>query len=308
MIGETGPGKFRKIGKIPIIIVMALSFSVCALPLKKEITNWKPDGPSEVYNGENLYLYMDGGASIYQEYGFIRLLVQNYRSPNALSLTLEIYEMISPAAAYGIYTFKRSSQGSIVSLGQEGCQEDYYLNFWKGHFLITMTCSDIGQEAVDGLLVIGKAVDTKIREAGSKPKLAESLPREGLLAFSAQYYKGYLGLFNSYPFSNRDIFNFREGIRGNYRAGYSVYILKYENAHDCQKNYVAARDLLMKEPRYKNFRQIENGGLTFRDTAGAHMTVGVFKQYIVIVIDQTSSTRATDTLRMAFRGLSETVD
>ena len=115
---------------------------------------WSRDGAPQEFVGEDLYTYIDGGAEIYQEYGFRRMVVQDYRSPAGKSVSLEIFEMETPAAAYGMFTFKRSGQGRIVPLGSGTELEDYYLNFWKGRFLVTLTGFDATTPTIDGLLAV----------------------------------------------------------------------------------------------------------------------------------------------------------
>lgn len=267
------------------------------LPAEKEIVGWEADGGFQEFQGDDLFLYMDGGAAIYQEYGFVRLLVQSYRSLKGKSLTLEIFDLASPAAAYGIYTFKNSPQGTRIPIGQEGCLEEYYLNFWKGHYLVTLTGLENEKETLEGLKKIGTLVDAKIKESHPEPALLNLLPEEGLLKSSIKYFMGHLGLFNSYAFSTQDIFQLREGIRGDYASDYSVYIIKYESPNVCQKRVAAVRDALQKNTKYKDFLAIDSGAFRFEDTMGDRISVNVFHQYLMILSDKVSFERAPDTLR-----------
>ena len=99
------------------------------------------DEPQYV-EGEDLFLLINGGAEIYHEYGFKQAVVQSYADDQDRSLNLEIYEMLDPAAGYGIFTFKRGKGGRDLELGDEACLQDYYLNVWKGDFLITFVGFD----------------------------------------------------------------------------------------------------------------------------------------------------------------------
>ncbi|MBE3111603.1 MAG: hypothetical protein IMZ46_14045, partial [Acidobacteria bacterium] len=42
------------------------------LPADNAASGWTKDGELQEYEGEDLYTYIDGGAEIYQEYGFRR--------------------------------------------------------------------------------------------------------------------------------------------------------------------------------------------------------------------------------------------
>jgi hypothetical protein len=94
------------------------------LPADGSVPGWTRDGEPQEFVGEDLYTYIDGGAEIYQEYGFRRVVVQDYESRAGKSVSLEIFEMADPAAAYGIFTFKRSGRGKVVPLGSRAELED----------------------------------------------------------------------------------------------------------------------------------------------------------------------------------------
>ena len=64
---------------------------------------------------------------------------------------LEIYKMENPISAFGIYSFKTSSDGEKADIGNDALFEDYYLNFWKGEFLITLVGFDTEKETIDDL-------------------------------------------------------------------------------------------------------------------------------------------------------------
>ncbi|MCK7579399.1 MAG: hypothetical protein MZV65_29205 [Chromatiales bacterium] len=49
---------------------------------------WRPDGDIQRYAGEDLFVYIDGGAEIYHEYGFRRVVARDYRNAAGKSVTL----------------------------------------------------------------------------------------------------------------------------------------------------------------------------------------------------------------------------
>jgi len=126
------------------------------------VVGWAPDGEAQSAVGENLFLLIDGGAEVYLEHGFKEALFQAYKTEDGKSINLEIYEMVSPEAAHGIYTFKTGNEGNPVDVGQEGWLESYYLNFRKGNFLITIIGLDTDIGTLDGIKKIARAVDSKL--------------------------------------------------------------------------------------------------------------------------------------------------
>jgi hypothetical protein len=221
------------------------------LPTDGAVPGWSRDGDPQEFVGEDLYTYIDGGAEIYQEYGFRRVVVQDYQSSAGKSVSLEIFEMETPSAAYGMFTFKRSGQGRIVPLGSAGELEDYYLNFWKGRFLVTLTGFDATTPTVDGLLSVAGAVDKKLTKRAGAPDLVAALPGEGLKPQSVKYLKGLLGLNNVYPFNTARGLAFAEAVKGDYNEGAFLIVLDYGSAEVRVKAWAELETFLQGGDRFK---------------------------------------------------------
>lgn len=197
------------------------------VPESGAVPGWARDGQAQEFAGEDLYTYIDGGAEIYQEYGFRGVVVQDFKDASDRSVSLEIFEMAAPEAAYGMYTFKRSGKGKLLSLGAGGDLEDYYLNFWKGRFLVTLTGFDESPETLAGVQALAGAVDAKIADKAAPPSLVAALPLTGLKPGSVKYLKGLLGLNNVYPFYTARGFDFQAAVKGDYVDGSTLLVLDY---------------------------------------------------------------------------------
>jgi hypothetical protein len=221
------------------------------LPDGNAVPGWAKDGEPQEYEGEELYTYIDGGAEIYKEYGFRRIIIQDYKNAKGKSVSLEIFEMETPAAAFGMFSFKRSGSGRPVALGAGAELEAYYLNFWKGRFLVTLTGFDEAPETVDGLRAVAGIVDSKIREAGEPPALVGALPEKGLRTGSVKYLKGLLGLNNIYPFYTARGLAFGEAVRGVYENGATLLILDYGTADARARAWLDLKAFLSGSDRFK---------------------------------------------------------
>ena len=266
------------------------------LPAERELGLWKARGVPQVFLGEDLYVYMDGGAAIYHEYGFKQLLVQDYVDPYGRSLTLEVFEMDEPAAAFGIYTFKSGSQGKRVDLGQEGSLEDYYLNFWEGRYLITLTGFDRAAETTQGLLRVGQLVDSRINWPAAPPALVGLLPGRDLITSSVKYFRGPLGLFQNYPFTTTDVFGIKAGVKGDYSAGYSFYIIGYETPERSLERFAAVAKSLQEDPQFKNFRMAAKNTAFLEDRQGRCLGLRALRRWILIVLGHVSAESAASLL------------
>ncbi len=233
-----------------------------------EAGGWAKDGAAETYEGEALYDYINGGAEIYHEYGFRRVVLQDYKDGRGRSVSLEIFEMMTPAAAYGKFTFKRSGKGRPVALGSEAELESYYLNFWKGPFLVTLTGFDEDRETAEGLLVLGAAVDGRIRTTGRRPLLVDALPPEGLRLGSVKFIRGWLGLNSLYPFPSARGLHFGEGIGGAYDNGATLIILDHGPGGGAEGSWTESAASLAASARFEFIETADPSVAGFRDAKG----------------------------------------
>lgn len=264
------------------------------IPAEAESGAWKKDGSPQEYKGEDLFLYIDGGADIYREYGFKQVVVQDFLSKKGRSLSLEIFEMTSPESAYGIYTFKTHSGGKALALGDEAQLADYYLNFWKGNFLVTITGFNEDEETAKGLEEIGMAVDKKIASREKRPALVSMLLEKGLIPSSLKYFRGNLGLYNSYPFFTEDIFAFQEGVKGDYEDGYSLYIIPYPTQEECQSRLYDAEIKFKQGQRYKSYTSLGQSLFRVEDGKGNSIFVSHHERYLLIVLGKMGQAQARE--------------
>jgi hypothetical protein len=254
------------------------------LPQKNELKNWKGEKASRLYKGEDLFLYIDGGAEIYHEYGFKQVLVQDYKSADGKSLTLEIFELANSECAFGIFTFKSSGKGRTIAVGQDGQLEDYYLNFWKGNILVTLTGFDGSPQVIQGLLLIANSVDAKIKTRGTRPSLVGAFPKEWSAASRPKYLKGYLGLYNNHQFFSRDVFRFKEGLTGNGPPGSKIFLLAYFTAEECQKRFREVETAFKQDQNYKDFKRRDARFFQVHDEKGNVLLAKLMGRYLAIVL------------------------
>lgn len=257
------------------------------LPDDKAVQGWARDDEPQEFEGEDLYAYIDGGAEIYEEYGFTRVIVQDYKSDKDRSVSLEIFEMASPAAAFGMFTFKRSGQGEVLALGGGAELESYYLNFWKGRFLVTLTGFDEAVETVNGLAALGRAVEAKLPAGAEAPDLIVRLPKEGLRTESVKYLKGLLGLNNVYPFYTARGMAFKEAVRGLYESGETLIILDYGGAEARHAAWLELRSGLETSGRFERPMNYLADAVAFKDAKGKYIAVGEAGTRLAIGIHST---------------------
>jgi hypothetical protein len=177
-----------------------------------------PDEPFQVadsirvFSDEELFDFINGGAPIFFEYGFRRAAIQRYELRTGSSVSAEIYEMESPAAAYGIFSFQSVGVQRGSGPGDGGVVGSYYVSFWKERYLVTVTGEDETAETKQILLQLSRSIERKIPGRGTPPELARLLDSQDLGCLDHVYIRGNMGLYGNFVFDTEDFFGVKEGI------------------------------------------------------------------------------------------------
>jgi hypothetical protein len=273
------------------------------LPDRSELKGWVEDGDHQFFEGDDLFVYIDGGAEIYFEYGFGRVIVQDYKNAAGSRLSLEIFEMNSPESAYGMFTFKSSRRGEAVDLGDECQLADYYLNLHKGRYLVTVTGLDPESTPSDGLVSLAGIVERQIGGQARRPSLVSLLPEEDLEPQSLKFFKGPLALYNSYPFFKEDVFAFQAGIKADYTNGCALFLFEYAARQTAESRFSEARQKFSAEPKYRNI-QWDGKKLRAHDEKGLTILARLSGRYIVLVLGESPREKAEALLARAAKRLA----
>lgn len=300
--------KLRSVGAALLVLLLFLFLPAAplsgaetaitdCLPKAGELGHWKPADDMEHMKGEDLFLLINGGAEVYHEYGFKEVIAQGFKNNNKKSFNLEIFRMTSKDAAYGIYTFKTGDEGKLLDIGDEGLLEEYYLNFRKGSYLVTITGFDSQQETLDGLVKAARLIASKIEETGKPPALLRGLPEDfnGLLKpYGVTYLKGPLSLFNHYQFDSKDIFSLKEGAVARYN-GFRLFLLKYKNRNEAGKQFKFASSFLSQSTRFTGFTSAKSH-FTMMDREKCTVFAKTHGEYIFILVISPDHSRKPEEL------------
>ncbi len=210
------------------------------------------------------------------------MIVQDYKNDAGSRLSLEIFEMGSSDSAYGMFTFKKGPRGETIGLGDEGQLDDYYLNFCKGLYLVTITSLDQTETAGEGLLAIGRFVESRLKETAARPGLVGLLPVEGLLSSSVKYFRGPLGVSNSFPLLAKTAVGIKDGVRVDYGSGRTICVFHYPDKD------LAERKLAEAKAGFSAARPAKDPGVTGPaliawDEKGGSFFAQVEEDYIVFI-------------------------
>ena len=170
------------------------------------------------FQGRGLYGYIDGGAEVYQEYGFVRLTVTDIECAEE-KLSIELYEMKNPLAAFGIFSINRAQCAAIDSLFRFSCVDPYQLQGVQGQIyfrIISESGSPAAQQYSRRIAAI-----LKERLIEHPAVIASLFDRKELQPHLAalRFVSGPLGVQNGIP----DLEDTFEGM-----TAFAAYILPYE--------------------------------------------------------------------------------
>lgn len=187
------------------------------------VPGWVISGTPRTFPKEGLYGYIDGGAEIFLQYGFRNLTVFEF-SPDKTAapkktITLEIYRMDSPLAAFGIFSTRREG-GEPVS---PGIKTAHWIgreqtNLVKGDLYFNILAAGCTQAEVEEFAV---ALDRQIPGGGAAlPRTFSCVPEFNLVPGSERYICGPLAAANESPLLDADFWGFKEGLAEAYSVRY----------------------------------------------------------------------------------------
>jgi hypothetical protein len=256
--------------------------------LPPNIGKWQLAEPPQSFVGDELFKMIDGGAALYQEYGFDRAASAEYRDSVGHFIQAEIYIMLDSAGADGIFGVTALAGLEKVDLGDEGILGEYFLIFRKGRSVVTVSGQTSDRQMMDGVKAVGRAIDKNIGPPCMGPVV--SLQFSPLVAQGSRpvFLRGPISTGNFYIFSPRNIFNVREGVTGE-RDSTRFFVFRYASSEECGKSFSVATEELQADSKYSNFvldkpSASHEQRFACKDRDGNFLSVRTMGRFIIIII------------------------
>jgi len=226
------------------------------LPSNNEIGAWEKVDKPFSYVGENLYDFINGGAEIFLEYGFRKVISQEYQNDD-FTIVTNIYQMMNEISAFGIFSNNRSAKFKNMKIGDGGFQTDYSVNFWQADYFIVMESFQRDSLVSEALVRFAELISKNIARKAEGLAIVNVLPERGLVQESIKLVKGILGISNTYYFSEKDIFQLRNenlGLFADYRINgqdIRLFLISYESASDAQAAFGRIHEFFNSNKDYK---------------------------------------------------------
>ena len=189
-----------------------------------DIHGWIVAGTPRILTKEGLPGYAGGGAEIFLQYGFrnvtlFQLIPKNETAPKK-SITLEIYRMESPAAAFGIFSTGREGDEPA----SPGIRTIHWVvpeqaNLVKGDLYINIVASGCTRSEIEDFTVslargLPPTVDAPL------PPAFSCMPEFNLVPGTERYICGDVAASKETPLLGADFWGFKEGLAEAYSAKY----------------------------------------------------------------------------------------
>lgn len=195
-------------------------------PGEDAVPGWTPNGDAETFDSETLFDLVNGQADAFFAYNFEAVAVQSYDGPEDAVMRIEVWQLATPADAYGLFTTNVS--GAPADVGNAGdADPGRRLAFWQNRYYVQVR----GQQAVsDGALrAFAETMATALPIGGETPALMSKLPSEGLVDRSAIFFRQEISIQDEVWLGGENILGLSaetEGVLTRYDVnGNSIYLL-----------------------------------------------------------------------------------
>jgi hypothetical protein len=183
-------------------------------PLPRTAGRWNRLDTVAAFNNQQLFDLIDGGASLFFEYGFTRAYSAEYGDSTGRVLGVELYEMADPASAFGIFSSLAAGIGTEVHPGLRMSLAEGFGFFWKGMVMGSMTLLQGPAIPEKDLAEFGTGVGGLVQANGPPPAFVGRLLDVGCDAGGLVLFEGKLGLLNHSPFRGVQNIPVETGVTG----------------------------------------------------------------------------------------------
>jgi hypothetical protein len=251
------------------------------LPKDVEWDEWAIADSAEVFTGEDLFLYINGGADIYLEYGFIRVVNIRYKNTAMDKIHMEIYEMSDAGAAYGIYTINSPGSGASEDIGDAGMLFDYYLHFVKDNYYVRVTSSSREVAAMNGIRHFARIIEKNIPSKGEKPVLLKAFDLGDTELKNMKYFRGQIALGNIYNFGHGSVAGFSEGIAAS-ADGKMIFVFAYKTGKEGREWFAGLKGKMQQNAKFTDYTSMEDG-VTVKDKTGSYLSFKSYGKYFMAI-------------------------
>jgi hypothetical protein len=252
------------------------------LSANEEIQDWQVVDSVRTIKGNQLFDYIDGGAEIFVEYGFVQAVSATYKDSANRQLQAEVYEMADSAASYGAYSFYLNSEGQNANAGQEARIIDYYCVARKGNCVIVISIPQADEGLFKTIEKFASTIASKYNQTNNKPELVSRIEKASIASGHIKYIEGSVGLSNIYRFIPGSAIKFNKAVSF-FIDKTKCLVFDYNTAEDANNSNVLALQKMQQSNTDVTFTKTDNG-FFFTDFKNNQVKALVYKSYLIFTI------------------------
>jgi hypothetical protein len=228
--------------------------------LPKAIQGWKASDQYRIYDSDNLFDYINGGAELYLSYSFRQLASRTYTSSGQPDIIVDVFDMGASKNAFGV--FSQSRETIDDTFGQGSQYTEGLLLFWKDRFYVSILSSPETEESKEACLALARHIDNAIPATGPLPGIIALLPEDSLSEESIRFFQHYIWLNSHYFIADENILHIdksTDAVLAKYGDSPSILLLvEYANADDAKTGHDSFVKYYLPDKSENNVAQIED--------------------------------------------------
>ena len=171
--------------------------------LPDSISGWRSAGQHEKYDYDGIFKYMNGAGEIYRMYDYKSMEVARLEKNGQPGITVEMFDMGTPADAFGVFAHGR--EGDEAGLGEGSEYRAGLLYFYQGRYFFSLMVEEETPETRKVLFELARHMARQLKPHGSRPEILEMLPKENLRANTVRYFHYHRSLNYHYYLASDNI-------------------------------------------------------------------------------------------------------
>lgn len=163
------------------------------LPVDDAVSGWAAVADVAIYSRETLYNLVDGQAESFFAYGFEQVAVQRYQDAASAWLNVEIWQLATPADAFGLFTANKAGQPAQIGVAGD-TDPGRRLAFWQDRYFVSLSAVQPVDDAV--LYAFARPLAAALPQGGESPSIIGRLPADGLLPASQRFFHEEISIQN----------------------------------------------------------------------------------------------------------------
>jgi len=233
-----------------ILMLVNLVFSSDLMPRDNFMPGWQKTDSLRVYDQNNLYGHIDGGAELFFELGFNRLELQKYGT-NRQEIVVEIYKMTNPYAALGIYLLKKGREVPIEGLTARNTGNRFQILMVKGLYYIQIFNFAGDSDLNPVMLELAQIMQNHIYIENTDINPLANIPDQNRVAGTERIFCGPYSLQSIFTFGTGDLFKLRGkiyGLAADYKNeennSYTLLTVSYRDTNQAQDAFISVKNNL----------------------------------------------------------------